>query len=567
MKSYLQKVDGKLKKHIAARIACFLLFTLAGCNLPVAQSMAGNSPNPVKGESASATPFQPLPTEVATATPALQGLWIDPAVPESLIANLALPDDMRRVDSADAAASRLEPTFDAAAPVRWIYVLAAPFATIQDDVSLDDLHAFWRGEAAELPGGVPLALSAATLHAFEFLWGPAKADNLRVANDFTELEQLRDDERAWALLPFEQIDARWKVISIDGQNPLVRGLDEKAYPLSVSFTLTGPYAAEAMRHPLINRDESKLTVLVMTGVTALVRATAATMDSKGITYPASSILDWLATADLTHVSNEVSFSESCPQAHFTDTSLQMCSQPEYIDLLSAAGVDIVELSGNHLNDYGREPFVYTLDLYNRTGMRYFAGGYDLAEARKPLLVEDHGNRLAFIGCNPAGPANDWATETEAGSAPCDDYEWLKAEIQRVRSAGYLPIVTLQYYEAYRPEALDWEQRDFRALAESGAIIVSGSQAHYPMALEFRGEALIHYGLGNLFFDQMRYTLPNGILTDWTAREFVDRHIFYDGRYISTQLLTARLEEYARPRPMTAEERAEMLEVIFTASGW
>ena len=80
-------------------------------------------------------------------------------------------------------------------------------------------------------------------------------------------------------------------------------------------------------------------------------------------------------------------------------------------------------------------------------------------------------------------------------------------------------------------------------------------------------AIVDYGLGNLFFDQMRYTLPNGNITDWTAREFIDRHIFYDGRYISTQLLTARLEEYARPRPMTAGERADMLGVIFSASGW
>ncbi|NMB86938.1 MAG: hypothetical protein GYA17_01185, partial [Chloroflexi bacterium] len=69
------------------------------------------------------------------------------------------------------------------------------------------------------------------------------------------------------------------------------------------------------------------------------------------------------------------------------------------------------------------------------------------------------------------------------------------------------------------------------------------------------------GLGNLFFDQMDIPVVG------TRREFLDRHVFYDGRYISTQLLTAMLEDYARPRPMTAEERTQMLQDAFADSVW
>lgn len=556
-----------MRRLAAVSIVLIMVFLLAACNLPVAQPVVELQQREVVNSIASLTPFQPLPTVTLTPTPELQGLWLDPAVPESLRAGLALPEGMALAVSADRAESRLEPTRDANAPVKWFYVLAAPFETITDDVSSSDFLDYWRGENDDLFDGAPLAVTQATLYAFEFLWGPVGTANMRIAIDYSELTHLRDEEKAWALLPFDLLEPEWKVISIDGQNPLLRGMEEDAYPLKVLFMLHGLHAEEAMQHPLTNRDEDKLTVLVMTGVTALVRATAATMDLKGVEYPASSILDWLTSADLAHTSNEVSFSQSCPRASYSDTSLQMCSQPEYLRLLTEAGFDIIELSGNHLNDYGREPLAYTLDLYDQVGLQYFAGGGNLQEARQPLLIEDHGNRLAFLGCNPAGPPNVWATETLPGAAPCEDYAWIKAEAQRLRNDGYLPIVTLQYYEAYRPEPLDWEQRDFRALAESGAVIISGSQAHYPMGLEFHHGVLIHYGLGNLFFDQMRYTLPNGNITDWTAREFIDRHIFYDGRYISTQLLTARLEEYARPCPMTNEERAEMLRTIFSASGW
>ena len=71
----------------------------------------------------------------------------------------------------------------------------------------------------------------------------------------------------------------------------------------------------------------------------------------------------------------------------------------------------------------------------------------------------------------------------------------------------------------------------------------------------------------MFFDQMTYILPNGEIIDETRREFHDRHIFYDGRYLGVELLTSMLEDYSRPRPMTDVERAAFLSDYFYYSGW
>jgi poly-gamma-glutamate synthesis protein (capsule biosynthesis protein) len=51
------------------------------------------------------------------------------------------------------------------------------------------------------------------------------------------------------------------------------------------------------------------------------------------------------------------------------------------------------------------------------------------------------------------------------------------------------------------------------------------------------------------------------------QEILDRHVFYDGRHISTEILTALLENYAQPRPMSVEERRMFLAGIFKVSGW
>jgi len=60
-----------------------------------------------------------------------------------------------------------------------------------------------------------------------------------------------------------------------------------------------------------------LTTVIVTGTTALVRATAHLMDVKGITYPGQDIRDWLLQADITHVSNEIAFTPTLPAAFYS----------------------------------------------------------------------------------------------------------------------------------------------------------------------------------------------------------------------------------------------------------
>jgi hypothetical protein len=87
----------------------------------------------------------------------------------------------------------------------------------------------------------------------------------------------------------------------------------------------------------------------------------------------------------------------------------------------------------------------------------------------------------------------------------------------------------------------------------------------PAGMEFVDGSFLHYGIGNLFFDQMSYLMPDGSRIDDTRELFIDRHIFYDGRYIQTELLTYIIEDYSRPRIMNLQERIELLNRIFDAS--
>lgn len=513
----------------------------------------------------------PTPTATATPSPTPTPAWpvavgCGASVPEAacaIVKEAVTADPARFVWVDDPALADVQlggPTLPNAVPAgTWVYAAAAPFYTLEDGVASADLRAIWTGDPAA-PAGRSLLVTTDTMKALTGLWGPPTGETVHavVPTDLLS-EAIRLD--GWAVLPFDHLEPRWKVLRVDGLSVLEKGLDLETYPLALHLYLGSegrPDAVRLLPQGITNRDESRMAVVVMTGVTALTRGTARMMEEKGITYPAQDIGPWLREADLTHISNEVSFTPDCPTPPPSGT-MTFCSHDRYIELLEAVGTDVVELTGNHNNDYGVGPDLHTLDLFRKRGWRWFGGGANLAEATRPLTVTLGPNRLAFLGCNQVGPAYAWATEDSPGAAPCSDWGWIKAQIAALRADGWLPIVTVQAYETYEYFPTPGQVEAFRALAEAGAVIVQGSQAHQPQGFDFHAGAFIHYGLGNLFFDQM-WSLG-------TRQEFIDRHVFYDGRHIGVELLTAMLEEYGRPRPMTSEERRALLEATFAVSEW
>jgi hypothetical protein len=433
--------------------------------------------------------------------------------------------------------------------------------TITEGISSDELRQIWNGDGSGLFTGFTLFMDEGTLANLSAYWGVPATAAVQTVPAERLLDQVWGDGKSMAIVPFENLEPRWKVLLVDGISPLRRDFTVDSYALALPISLLGrPELTEAYRQALalpINRDPNKITVLAMTGVTALVRATAYAMEQKGLLYPARDIGGLLREADLVHISNEVPFASNCPFPNPVQKNVRFCSDVRYVKLLESIDTDIVELTGDHLQDWGAGATQYTLEMYRQRGWAYYGGGTNITEARQAITLEHNGNRLAFIGCNAKGLAS--AGVGRPGAAPCD-FAWMSTQIEGLRNDGYLPIATFQHYEYYTYPPQGSQVRDFQRMASAGAVVVSGSQAHQPQGFGFHAQALIHYGLGNLFFDQYDVSLA--------ARQgFIDRHIFYDGRHISTELLTHLFVDYARARPMTIKERENLLIKVFRASGW
>lgn len=395
---------------------------------------------------------------------------------------------------------------------------------------------------------------------FKKFYGEIVNENVIFADTRDIVNEISQNTEAIALIAFDNLEKDLKVLNINGKSIFSKEFSYSDYPLSFSVSFNCEKEDYALKFKedfeedfYSNMDPERLATVNMTGVTALVRGVANRMDKKGILYPAEKIAETLKDADITHISNEISFKENCNAGQ---SGTVFCSKPEYIELLRFVGTDVVELTGNHLNDYGYEHLEDTIKMYDEEGWRYFGGGINLGLSKHPALFEINGNKIAFLGFNQFGPSYDWATKTQAGSAPPDDPFYI-AEIKRLKDEGYNVIFTFQYEEAYQYSPLAYQIDDFRVMRDAGADIVSGSQAHHPMGLELDSEGLICYGLGNLFFDQMQ--------SMGTRQGFIAKHIFYDNRHISTQIIPTLIEDYCQPRLMDDSEREDFLNIIYNKS--
>ena len=449
---------------------------------------------------------------------------------------------------------------DEQSPSRSILVLVAPFKTLNDEISSKDLVDFWTGENSEKANIITarILVTQKIKDDVSAILGSPDFTNIQLVEESTLINETYANN-AWAIVRFEDLIPQWKVINIDGISPLEKSFDPNIWPLTTKDYVKTNCSDESIdwnQVPVKNYDPSKMTTLILTGVTALVRATADYMDIQGILYPASLIREPLIDADILHISNEVSFYDPCIR-NKSDDDLRFCSKSSFMELLKDIGTDVVELDGDHLQDYGDDAVLHTLKMYQEEGIPYYGGGVNKEEAQKPLILSHNGNKFAFIGCNGKEIGYAAASETRPGTIHCD-MELITTQIKALRKAGIIPIMTFQHLEVYKMEPVDAMRKDFEAAANAGAVIVSGSQSHIPMTFDLTADSFIHYGLGNLFFDQAFYS-------EDTATATIDKHIFYNGKHISTVFLTIQFTNCALSRFMSTDERNTLLTKIFSKS--
>ncbi len=136
------------------------------------------------------------------------------------------------------------------------------------------------------------------------------------------------------------------------------------------------------------------------------------------TYPFAQVRERFSQADIVLVNLEGTLTTSSKK---TAKNFNFKADPLEVGKILLAWIDVVSLANNHAFDFGEEGLRDTLNTLKVAGIPAFGAGSNLAEARKPTIIERNGLKNCFLGYLFLGdykiePSVLWATDNKAGVA-------------------------------------------------------------------------------------------------------------------------------------------------------
>ena len=258
----------------------------------------------------------------------------------------------------------------------------------------------------------------------------------------------------------------------------------------------------------------------------------------------------LADADVAMVNLESAITErgtlEAKELEVPEERYYYRTSPAALDVLAAAGVDVVTMANNHGADYGPVGLADTLRAV-RTGPVAVVGvGRDRRAAFTPYRVTVRGTDLAFLAADASfreGASSVWeAGPTTPGIAAARAAR-PRALLAAVRAASRdADVVVVYLHWGQEGRGLpDADAADAAAaLAGAGADVVVGSHAHVLLGSGWLGDTYVSYGLGN-FLWYHNHEPETGVL----------RLRIEDGEVVGDSWVPAEIQLWGRPLPVPA----------------
>ncbi len=200
----------------------------------------------------------------------------------------------------------------------------------------------------------------------------------------------------------------------------------------------------------------------------------------------------------------------------------------------------VSVANNHALDFGPEGLVECLRILAAAGIPQVGGGADLAAARRPLVLEKHGIRIAIVAANGFQAAKSAATATAPGVAPLEEAAIL-ADVAAAREQADFVVPCVHWGPELVAEPRAADRRLARKMIEAGAAAVIGAHPHVTQTVDVHRGAPIVYSLGNFVFDYYPVDPP-----EWTG--WVATLTFAKGRGVELETRAVVLDAAGLPRP-------------------
>jgi len=216
------------------------------------------------------------------------------------------------------------------------------------------------------------------------------------------------------------------------------------------------------------------------------------------------------------------------EVNVSGTSSPLRGDPDNVAAIGRAGFNLASFASNHCMDYGISAFRETIQHFkNVPGMNVFGAGENLAEARKPVIVEHNGNKIGWLAYCSILPIRYWADIDRPGCAPArartiyetlepdqpgtppriltyphdEDLANMISDIKSLKEKVDVVIVSMHWGLHFKEGELATYETKYAKLAiDAGADVILGHHQHILKPVEIYKGKPIFYGLANFAFD-------------------------------------------------------------------
>lgn len=206
-------------------------------------------------------------------------------------------------------------------------------------------------------------------------------------------------------------------------------------------------------------------------------------------------------------------------------------KPHLASVFTDCGFDVVSVASNHAMDWGEDALLDTIALMESKGIKTVGAGRNLAEARRPAIIEKSGIRVAFLAYCSILNEGYAATSHKAGVAPLrahtyyesidyqagvppkvvtipfeEDLAGMESDIAAAKKNADAVIVSLHWGIHFVPRLVaQYQPTAAKAAFAAGADLILGHHAHTPKAIGVHGGKTCFYSLSNFMMSSTSKT--------------------------------------------------------------
>ena len=202
-------------------------------------------------------------------------------------------------------------------------------------------------------------------------------------------------------------------------------------------------------------------------------------EPSGLSFPLENVRSVFEADDLTIVNFEGTLTNT---KSATKNTYSFAAPPEYVQALSANGVEAVSLENNHVMDHGEQGYADTCAALSGAGILYSG------HLGSSILTTDTGVKIGML-----------SYQTFNGNYP-KIYAALEGDIAALREQG-CQLVIVSYHWGEEKDYIPNERQVplGRATIDAGADLVLGHHSHRMNPIEVYKGKYICYSLGNFSF--------------------------------------------------------------------